>query len=221
MSSIRLLIAEDHRVVRQGLGQICVTKGGFEVVGEAENGREAVALADRLQPDVILMDIRMPEMDGVQATRIITAKYPTMRIIVLTAIEDDRYIGDAIQAGAYGYLLKNVDSQDLFAAIRIVHRGEALLDPATTLQLLNDIRKGKNFGAAEQDPKESLTEGEKDSLRLVAQGLDNSEIAEQLHLAERTIANRLGDVYQKIHVNNRTQAALWALRTGLVSLNND
>ncbi len=166
------------------------------------------------------MDMRMPEMDGVQATRFITAEYPAMRVIILTMHREDRYIHDAIQAGAYGYLLKTVEAQELFAAIRIVHHGEALLDPATTLQLLNTIRSGNNNASAvEQNPTEGLTEGEKDVLRLVAQGLDNSEIATQLHLAKNTVANRLRDIYQKIYVTNRTQAALWALRTGLASLN--
>lgn len=219
MASIRILIADDHRLFRQSLRELCVAKGTFDVVGEAENGQEAIALARHLQPDVILMDINMPEMNGVEATRLITQEYQSMRIIVLTIHHEDRYIRDAIQAGAYGYLLKkNIDAQELFSAIRIVHHGEALLDPTTTLQLLNDIRKRKGLSMTEQAPIESLTEGEKAVLCVVAQGLDNIEIASQLGLAKNTVANRLREVYQKIHVNSRTQAALWALRNGLASL---
>jgi len=218
MSSIRILIADDHRLFSQSLRELCVTKGGFEVVGEAQNGQEVIELAQRLQPDVILMDIRMPEMDGVQATRSIRKSDPTMRIIVLTMHQEDRYILDAIDAGAYGYLLKSVDAQELFAAIRIVHHGEALLDPAMTLKVLDEIRRRRNPDTVEQGFLEDLTQGEKDVLRLVAQGLDNGEVAVQLHLAESTIANRLRDVYQKLNVTNRTQAALWALRNGVASL---
>lgn len=218
MSSIRILIADDHRLFRQGLGQICEVKGGFDVVGEAENGQEAVELARQLKPDVILMDIRMPIMDGVQATSFLSEEDPTRPVIILTMQREDQYLFDAIKAGARGYLLKDVDAQTLLDAIRRVHRGEALIDPVLAAKVLNEFRRLSDPKASEQEKMEHLTEGEMEVLRQVAQGLDNREIAGQLNLSESTIANRLRDIYQKLHVNNRTQAALYALRRGWASL---
>lgn len=217
MAPIRLLIADDHRLVRQGLRQICETKGGFEVVGEAENGRVAITLAGHLKPDVILMDIRMPELDGVQATSFITEADPAAKVVALTMQREDQFIFDAIRAGARGYLLKDIDANTLLDAIRRVHHGEALLDPGVATKVLSEFRRLSNPGAG-QVAGEQLTEGEMNVLRLVAQGLDNREIADRLVLSESTIANRLRDIFQKLHVNNRTQAALYALRRGWASL---
>ncbi len=216
MSPIRVLIADDHRLFRQGLRQICETVGGFEVVGEAENGQEAVELAQRLRPDVVLMDIRMPVMDGVEATRRITACAPSVRIIILTMYRQDQYVFEAIKAGARGYLLKDIDEQELMDAVRAVHRGEALIDPGLAARLLEEFRRLSQGERAEQ--AEELTEGEMAVLRLVAQGADNKTVAERLALSERTVANRLSEIYHKLHVNSRTQAALEALRRGWVSL---
>jgi len=217
MATIRILIADDHRLVRQGLRQICETKGGFAVIGEAENGRVAVDVATRLKPDVILMDIRMPEMDGVQATSFITEANPVAKVIILTMQREDQFIFDAIRAGARGYLLKDIDADTLLEAIRRVYHGEALIDPVMATKVLNEFRRLSNPAAA-HTAVEQLTEGEMNVLRLVAQGLDNREIADRLILSESTIANRLRDIFQKLHVNNRTQAALYALRRGWASL---
>jgi DNA-binding NarL/FixJ family response regulator len=217
MAPIRILIADDHRLFRQGLRQICETKGGFAVVAEAENGRVAVDLVKRHQPDVILMDIRMPELDGVQATSFITEANPAAKVIVLTMHREDQYIFDAIRAGARGYLLKDVDAEALLEAIRQVAHGEALIDPLVATKVLSEFRRLSDPTAA-HPPLEQLTEGEMNVLRYVAQGLDNREIAEQLSLSESTIANRLRDIYQKLYVNNRTQAALYALRRGWATL---
>lgn len=214
MSPIRVLIADDHRLFRQGLRQICEKVGRLEVVGEAENGEEAVALARRLQPDVVLMDIRMPVMDGVEATRRITARVPSARIIILTMYRQDQYVFDAIKAGARGYLLKDIDEQELVDAVRAVHRGEALIDPGLATRLLEEFRR---LSQSAPDVEE-LTPGEMDVLRLVAQGMDNKSIAGELSLSERTVTNRLSEIYQKLHVANRTQAALLALRRGWASL---
>ena len=220
MPPIRVLIADDHRLFRQGLRQICETVGGFEVVGEAENGQVAVELAHQLKPDVILMDINMPVLDGVQATSFIAENTPAVRVIILTMYRQDRYVFEAIKAGARGYLLKDIDEEELVKAVRVVQQGEALIDPGLAAKLLNEFRR---MGAAtpETEPTERLTQAEMDVLRLVAQGEDNKTIAEQLSLTERTVANRLSDVYQKLHVNNRTQAALFALRRGWAQLDRD
>jgi len=220
MPPIRVLIADDHRLFRQGLRQICETVGGFEVVGEAENGQVAVDLAHQLEPDVILMDINMPVLDGVQATSFIAENTPAVRVIILTMYRQDRYVFEAIKAGARGYLLKDIDEEELVKAVRVVHQGEALIDPGLAAKLLNEFRR-MGAGTPETEPAERLTQAEMDVLRLVAQGEDNKTIAEQLSLTERTVANRLSDVYQKLHVNNRTQAALFALRRGWAQLDRD
>jgi DNA-binding NarL/FixJ family response regulator len=213
MSPIRMLLADDHRLFRQGMRQICEVLGGFEVVGEADNGQEAVQLAQKLQPDVILMDIHMPLLDGVQATRIITENNPGARVIILTMYRQDRYVFEAIKAGARGYLLKDADEQELVDMVRAVHRGEALIDPLLASRVLDEFRRLSQL-TTDEEGVENLSPGELDVLRLVAQGADNKAIGEQLCLSESTIANRLSTIYQKLHVNNRTQAALVALRRG-------
>lgn len=220
MAPIRMLLADDHRLFRQGMRQICEILGGFDVIGEAENGEEAVHLAQALQPDVILMDIHMPFLDGVQATRLITENNPATRVIILTMYRQDRYVFEAIKAGARGYLLKDADEQELVDVVRAVHRGEALIDPALASRVLDEFRRLSELTVEEGDV-ESLTPGELDVLRLVAQGADNKAISEQLCLSESTVANRLSTIYQKLHVNNRTQAALVALRRGWAVLDEE
>jgi DNA-binding NarL/FixJ family response regulator len=215
--TLRLLIADDHRLFRQGLRQICELKGGFTVVGEAENGREAVELAVQLKPDVVLMDIQMPEMDGVEATRQVTLQLPETRVIILTMYRQDNYVFEAIKAGARGYLLKDVDGEDLLEAIRAVQRGEALINTAMAARVLDEFRR-ESQSLEDSDKAETLNAAERDILVLLAQGLDNGTIARQLLLSEKTITNRLSDIYSKLHVNNRTQAALYALRRGWAHL---
>ncbi len=217
MTTIRVLIADDHRLFRLGLRQACESAGDFEVVGEAEDGQEAVELARRCRPDVILMDINMPILDGVEATRCIMENDPSIQVIMLTIYRRDRYVFEAIKAGARGYLLKDVDERELLEAIRAVHRGEALINPGLATKLLDEFRR-LGQAAAEAGDVERLTQGEMDALRLVAQGASNKEIAARLHLAESTVSNRLSNIYQKLHVNSRTQAALLALRRGWAKL---
>jgi DNA-binding NarL/FixJ family response regulator len=219
--SIRILIADDHRLFRQGLRQICEVKGEFAVVGEAENGEQAVELAQRLQPDVILMDIRMPVLDGVQATRLITTENPNLPVIVLTMYREDHFVFDAIRAGASGYLLKDVDADEVLDAVRVANRGDALIDSHVAMRVLDEFRRLNSPDSALQEKMEWLTEGEMAVLRLVAHGEDNRAIALELDLAESTVANRLRAIYQKLHVNNRTQAALYALRHGWASLDEE
>ena len=217
MPLIRVLLVDDHKLFRQGLRQICEIKGGFEVVGEAEDGQEAVRLAAELKPDVILMDIGMPVLDGIQAITQIMEEGLEARIIALTMCQENHCVFDAIKAGASGYLLKNVDAQVMVDAVRATHRGEALVDPMTAAKVLDEFRR---LSQATDDAAgmELLTEGEMAVLGLVAEGAENRAIAEQLNLSVQTISNRLRSIYQKLHVNNRTQAALYALRQGWVRL---
>jgi len=209
----RILIADDHRLFRQGLRQLCEVGGGFQVVAEADNGRAAVALAREHQPDVILMDIRMPGLDGVAACRQILAEQPHMPIIMLTMYRQDQHLTDALAAGARGYLLKNCDEATLFAAIHAAVRGEAPVDPAMLGPLLKRLK-------ATEGPDE-LTEGEMAVLIRVAAGDDNKQIADQLHITSGTVANRLRAIYEKLHVTNRTEAALYALRMGWAVLEDE
>ena len=215
MSSIRLLIADDHTLVRQGLRQLCEGLGGFTVVAEAANGAQAVALARSTRPEVILMDIVMPDVDGVQAIRQIIDETPTARIIALTMYRQEQYMLDAIRAGARGYLLKTVDARDLIAAIEAVHRGDYLIDPIIAARVLSEFHLGI---PPQVPPVVPLTQSEMAVLRLVARGVENEEIARTLNYSVYTVANRLRTIYEKLRVANRTQAALYALRQGWATL---
>jgi DNA-binding NarL/FixJ family response regulator len=217
MEKISVLIADDHRLFRMGLCQAIEEADGFQVVGEARNGQEAVEMANRLQPNIILMDINMPIMDGVQATLAILEKSGHPRIIILTIYQKDHYIFEAIKAGARGYLLKDIDEQELIEKVRAVHRGDVIINPSLASRLIDEFRRlSQTDGRPEIS--EPLTPGEMKVLRLVAQGMENREIAKTLSLSQRTVTNRLSEVYQKLHVNNRTQAALEALRRGWATL---
>ena len=214
MSQIRLLLADDHTLVRKGLRQLCEGLGGYIVVAEADNGAQAVDLARTALPDVILMDIVMPDMDGVEAIRQIIHANPAARIITLTMYRNEQYMLDAIRAGARGYLLKTVDAGELITAIRAVHRGDYLIDPIVAARVLSEL----HMRVPDQPYVEPLTEGEMIVLRLVATGTENRAIAQTLNYSVYTVSNRLRTIYEKLHVSNRTQAALYALRQGWVSL---
>lgn len=210
MPMIRILIADDHTLMRQGLRQLCEGLGGFTVVAEAENGRQAVELVPAAKPDVILMDIVMPDMNGVEAIRQIMRQTPAARIIALTIYRQEKYMLDAIRAGARGYLLKTVDAHDLITAVEAVHRGDYLIDPIIAARVLSEL----HMLVPEVPQVEPLTESEMAVLRLVAQGVENQDIAQALSYSVHTVANRLRTIYGKLHVTNRTQAALYALRQG-------
>ena len=214
--SLRVLVADDHRLFRQGVSGI-LRAGGFEVVGEAADGEQAVAMAMELSPDVVLMDIRMPKLNGLEATLRIQQHDPEVRVLVLTMFRDDRYILEAIKAGARGYLLKDIDAEELRESVRLVHRGEALIDPVLALKVLDEFRRMRKGGGAGL-PDETISDQEMNLLRLVAHGLDNAEIARMESLAVSTISNRLSEIYAKLHVRNRTEAALEALRRGWATL---
>jgi DNA-binding NarL/FixJ family response regulator len=204
-------------MVRQGLSQICEAEPDMQVVGQAADGRQAVLLARSLHPDIVVMDINMPGQDGVEATTAITAENPSIGVIILTMYRQDQYVFEAIKAGARAYLLKDADSEELLRAIRTVARGEALLDPSIAGKMIEEFKRLQE-DALLAEGLTPLTDREQDILRLVAQGHDNQAIADQLYLSGKTVRNRLSIIFEKLHVNNRTQAALYALRRGLASL---
>ena len=210
MPPARVLIADDHTLMRQGLRELCERLGGFTVVAEAASGAQAVELARTSRPDVILMDIRMPDVDGVEAIGRIMRENPAARIIALTMYRNEQYMLDAIRAGARGYLLKTVDAGELIAAMKAVHRGDYLIDPIIAARVLSELHR------TVPSPRliEPLTETEMAVLRLVAQGVGNKDIAGMLNYSVYTVSNRLRTIYEKISVANRTQAALYALHQG-------
>lgn len=212
MPPIRILLADDHRMFRQGLRELLERRSSFEVVGEASTGREVLARAAELKPDVVLLDIQMPELDGVAAARQLAQAHPEIKVIMLTMYRQDQHLFEAIKAGARAYLLKDADADELVDVIERVHRGEAALDPGVTLRVFDEFRRI----SAEQDA-EQLTEREREILRLLAAGHDNRTIAGRLHLSEKTVGNRLSEIFQKLGVTNRTQAALVAVQRGLTS----
>jgi two-component system, NarL family, response regulator LiaR len=213
---IRILLADDHALFRQGLKSLLETEDDLRVIGEAQTGREAVRYAADTKPDVILMDIQMPELDGVKATQSILEINPNANVIILTMYRQDSYVFEAVKAGARGYLLKDVDSTALIAAIHQIYEGGTLLDPEMAKNVLEDFRVKKE--SLPDENRGDLTEREAAILRLLAQGSSNQEIALKLNISEKTVRNRLSEIFAKLQLNNRTQAALYAIREGLASL---
>ena len=215
--TIRVLITDDHIVVRKGIQALLATEPDIDVVGEAENGRQAVTEVGRLEPDVILMDLVMPEMDGVEAIRRISQQQPGARILVLTSFAADDKVFPAIQAGALGYLLKDSGADELIQAIHQVHRGEPSLHPTIARKVLQELSH-----PTEQPPTpEPLTEREVEVLRLVARGQSNQQIADHLVISEATVRTHVSNILSKLHLASRTQAALYALREGFASLDDE
>jgi two-component system, NarL family, response regulator LiaR len=217
---IRLLLCDDHAMFRQGLRSILETEEGFRVIGEAATGREAVRYALQTRPDIILMDIQMPELDGVAATKTILEEFPEAKVIILTMYRQDRYVFEAIKVGARGYLLKDAGADDLIGAIRRVHDGETLLRAELAASVLDEFRRAKEEPHHPEHRLSELTEREATILRLLAQGASNNEIADALGVSEKTVRNRLSEIFSKLRLNNRTQAALYALREGIATLSN-
>jgi NarL family two-component system response regulator LiaR len=210
-SPIRVLVVDDQGIVRKGIRALLAEVAGIAVVGEAGNGRQAVEQALALQPDVTLMDLAMPVMDGIEAIRQITAQQPDARILVLTSFTSDDKVFPAIKAGALGYLLKDSEPADLIQAIRQVNRGEASLHPSIALQVLQELRRPPQAEA----PPDALTPREVDVLRLVARGMTNREIGAQLNTTEATIKTHVSSILSKLQLANRVQATLYALQEGV------
>lgn len=212
---IRILITDDHAIVREGLQTLIITEPGMEVVGEAADGLEAVKLACELKPDVILMDMVMPRMGGLEAIQKIKEECPEARILVLTSFSDDETVFPAIKAGALGYLLKNTHPDRLLNSIREVHLGRPSMSSDIANKLMSELQRRSDLPPT----KEPLTEREMDVLKLIAQGMTNQEIADQLVISEGTARTHVSNILAKLHLANRTQAALYALREGYSPLN--
>jgi NarL family two-component system response regulator LiaR len=215
--TIRILIADDHAIVRKGLITLIASEPGIEIVGEAVDGVEVVLKARSLKPDVILLDMIMPRQNGLEAIKQIKRENPKARILVITSFAEDQMLFPAIKAGALGYLLKDSSPQQLLQAIHDVYKGESSLHPTIALKLIRELNRSSDLPPTE-DP---LTERELVVLKLVAQGLTNHEIAERMVISERTAGNHIGNILSKLHLANRTQAALYALREGIANLEND
>ena len=212
--TIRILVADDHPIVRDGLVAILSTQTDFDVVGEAATGLETVQQSEALKPDVILLDLEMPELDGVEATRRMRDTNPDVRVIVFTAFDTDERILNAVRAGARGYLLKGVPREEIFQAIRVVHAGDSLLQPIVASKLLRQVSQEHDTSAM----LEALTPRELDVLRLLARGLENKEIALELVISERTVKFHVSSILSKLGAGNRTEAVALAAQQGLIKL---
>lgn len=234
----RVLLVDDQTLIRQGIRLLLMTEPGMEVVGEAANGKQAVAMIETVRPEVVLMDVRMPEMDGVTATREIVTRYPHIGVIILTTFDDEEYIFEGLRAGARGYLLKDISSEEMAEAVRVVASGGALIQPSITRKVLSEFARltGKPAGSPVAPPStpepalpastpnpaaknvltEALTERELDVLRCIAEGLSNREIAERLVITEGTVKNHVSNLIAKLNVRDRTQALLRAQELGLL-----
>jgi NarL family two-component system response regulator LiaR len=211
---IRILIADDHNLVRQGFEALLTVKDGIEVVGLAENGEKAIKMARSLKPDIILMDLMMPEKNGIEATREIKAENPEAKILIITSFAEDENVYLAVKAGALGYLLKDSSPGDLMQAIEDVCQGRMSLHPNIANKLMDELNKPLE-GKVSEDP---LTERELEVLKLVAKGFSNQDIADKLIVSERTVGAHVSNILAKLHLANRTQAALYALRKGFTDL---
>lgn len=213
---IRLLVVDDEALVRSGFRMILDSEDDFEVIGEAANGAEAIEQADRLAPDVVLMDIRMPRMDGVEATRELAAR--GHKILVLTTFDLDDYLFSAVKAGAGGFLLKDVPPENLAEAVRAVNRGDALVEPRMTRRLLEEFaRRPAAASGGTPDELKDLTDRELEVFRAVARGLSNAEIAEELYISETTVKTHIAHILTKLHLRDRVQAVVLAYESGLVT----
>jgi DNA-binding NarL/FixJ family response regulator len=213
MSAIKVLIVDDHNLVREGLKAVFDQGNEVEVVGEAGSGEEAVEMVDKVKPDVVLMDISMPGMNGIQATKLIREKYADAKVVMLTMLDQEGYVYEAVKAGATGYMLKNTSSDDLVNAIQTVFEGKALLHPDATAQLLKEFvtladNKAKDYG---------LSSREMEVLQLLSEGNTNKEIAKALWISEQTVKTHVAHIFDKLGTSDRTETVATALRNGLVA----
>jgi len=217
MSNINVLLAEDHVITRQGIRRLIEDEKGVTVIGEASDGEEAVQMATDLKPDIIIMDIAMPRLNGIEATRQIKLISPRTAVLILSAYDDDEYVFALLKVGAAGYLLKNVSGDELTRAIRAVYKGEPVLDPIVARKVMNYFKlPGKMRGL--EKPSEHLSNREADILKLAARGMTNKDIADKLHLSNRTVEGHLRTIFNKLGVGSRTEAVLFGLRKGWFTL---
>jgi len=213
---IRVVLADDHAVVRKGIREFLEASGNIRVVAEAADGAEAIAMVVEHVPDVAVLDVQMPELTGIEATRRIKAEFPGVRILILTAYDDDPYIFALLQAGASGYVLKTADSDELVSAVKAVFRGESALDPAVAQKVVQQLTSGRPLGA--QATVEPLTEREIEVLHLAARGLTNKAIGQALGISDRTVQGHLANIYGKLGAGSRTEAVTEALKQGWIVL---
>jgi DNA-binding NarL/FixJ family response regulator len=216
---IRVVICDDHAVFRRGLTMVLADEPGIEVVGEAEDGDAAVAVAEELAPDVVLMDVRMPKRSGIEATRAIAELVPTARIVMLTVSDEEEDLYEAVKAGAAGYLLKEISIEEVAESIRSVMTGQSLITPSMASKLLAEFSNlSKKAEARNAVPVPRLTERELEVLRLVAQGMSNKEIASELYISENTVKNHVRNILEKLHLHSRMEAVVYAVREKILDL---
>lgn len=215
MDPVKILLVDDHTLLRRSLLKLLSEEGDFRVVGEASNGREALEKARVLDPDLVLMDIRMPESDGLEGTRLLRNHLPEVKVVMLTVSDDDENLYEAVKSGARGYLLKDIQPEDLAGYVRRAARGEAVFSGTLAMKILEEFSRG---GTGRREPargENELTPREQDVLRLVSQGLTNKEIAERLSISDNTVKKHLSNILDKLHLENRVQAAAYALHEGM------
>jgi DNA-binding NarL/FixJ family response regulator len=217
MSNINVLLAEDHVITREGIRNLLEKENGLAVVGEAGDGEEAVRLTDELKPDIVIMDIAMPKLNGIEATKQIKASHPGVAVLILSAYDDDEYVFALLKAGAAGYLLKNVSGDELTSAINAVAKGEPVLDPAIARKVINYFTAPGEVRVSEK-PSEHLSNRETAIIKLAAIGMTNKDIAKRLHLSNRTIEGHMRTIFNKLGVGSRTEAVLYGLRKGWFTL---
>lgn len=215
MTKIRILIADDHSIVREGVRMILDSQDDFEVVGEASTGREALEEARRLRPDVVVMDISMPDMTGIEATKLIRGELPAVQVTGLTMHEDEAYVFELLKAGAAGYVLKRAAAEDLVTAVRAAHQGEAFLYPSVAKMVVQDFLQRATAQEKEQ-ALDGLTEREREVLTLVAEGLTNQEIAGRLFISIKTVQTHRAHILEKLNLHDRTELVRYAIRKGLI-----
>ncbi len=217
MKKITILLADDHRLVRQGIRQFLEREPDFEVSGEASDGEEAVKLAKELKPDVIVMDIAMPEINGIEATRQIKKICPSVTVLILSAYDDDQFVFSLLEAGAAGYLLKSVRGRELIEAVRQVYAGESVLHPAIARKVLNRFVPAAGE-TKKRKPSEILSQREMEVIKLASRGMSNQDIAKELCLSMRTVQGHIGHIFNKLKVSSRTEAVVRALKEGWITL---
>ena len=216
MAPIRILVADDHEVVREGTRRMLEREADIDVVGEAADGAETVRLVEALRPDIVVMDVRMPDVNGIEATKQIKASFPKVRVLVFTAHDDDRYVFPLLDAGANGYVLKTTGQRDLIKAIRDVYRGQTALHPEIARRVVERLTQKNRYQA--EGMVEALTEREMEVLGAVARGWSNKEVSESLHISPHTVQVHLSNIFGKLNVKTRTEAVLYAIRQGWVEV---